>query len=304
MFLINIPIGIATIAPRCPPHPGLKNDWAGITLAGAAILCLIYPLVEGRVQGWPGWAFVTMAASPPLLALFVNWERRQGHKGSSVLLPTELMANRDYLVGSGALMVFFSAMQGFSPVFALFLQQGFHFTPLQAGLATAPFPIGVLVVTVLGGWQDLRRKIVGGALLLAVASAALGVTVRNASAGIGVLSFVLSLFIGGVGAGMCIASLFQAVMRTVPLKGAGSGAVQVIQQVGGAVGIALVTVIFFSGIAQSAGAGGHVQDAFRSAFLHTLAYQLVAYLAVAGLALLMKFELPNQSALQAGLAPR
>lgn len=313
VFLINIPIGIATIAaamaivPRRAPHPGLKNDWAGIALAGAAILCLIFPLVEGRVHGWPSWSFVLMAASLLLLTLFVRWEQRQGRNGGSALLPIDLMANRDYLVGSGALMVFFSAMQGFFLVFALFLQQGFHFTPLQAGLATAPFPIGVLAATVLGGrLPDLKRKIVGGALLLTAASAALGVTVHNASAGIGVLSFLLPLLVGGVGAGVCISSLFQAVMRTVPLKdaGSGSGAVQVVQQVGGAVGIALATVIFFSGTAQPALADGQAEAAFRSAFLYTLAYQGVAYLVVAGMALAMKFELPSPAALRPAPASR
>jgi MFS family permease len=180
IFLVNLPIGLLTIAaalaivPRSPKHEGLRNDWLGIGLAAAAILCLIFPLVEGRTHEWPLWCFVAIAAFAPLLAAFVAWERFQAKSGGSALLPIYLMSNRDYLIGAGAILVYCSALQGFFVVFAIFLQGGLQFTPLQAGLATAPFPVGVLAATIVSGRiASLKAKIMGGALLLVGAFGAL-----------------------------------------------------------------------------------------------------------------------------------
>jgi hypothetical protein len=91
---------------------------------------------------------------------------------------------------------------------------------------------------------------------------------------LGVKSFVVPLLVGGIGAGVTIASLFQGVMRSVPLKDAGSasGAVQVMQQLGGALGVALVSVIYFS----------------QLSFVYSLAYCVAAYLIVSVLGLSMR----------------
>jgi EmrB/QacA subfamily drug resistance transporter len=300
VFLVNVPIAVATVAvaavrvPRLEPHPGLKNDWLGIVLSVAAISCLVYPLVEGRANGWPAWSFAAIACALVLLAAFTAWESRRARLGQSALLPMMLLSNRDYLVGVGAILVFFSALQGFFLVYAVFLQQGFGFTPLQAGLSTAPFPIGLLIATVVGARvPDLRLKILTGSLLLVIAFAVLGLLVRNATgADIGPASLALPLLIGGAGAGWCISSLFQSVMRTVPLKdaGAGSAAMQVIQQVGAVVGIALVSALFFSAVDNPG--GPHPQEAFKDGFMHTVAYEVAAYLLVGAAALAMKFAPP------------
>ncbi|MBI3777140.1 MAG: MFS transporter [Gammaproteobacteria bacterium] len=303
LFLINIPMGVLTYlaasawVPRCPPHPGLKNDWLGISLASVAIFSLVYPLVEGRVLGWPIWTLLSMFACVPLLAAFVWWESVLARKGGSTLLPIQLMSNHDYLLGAGAVLVFFSALQGFFLVFALFLQMGLGFTPLQSGLSVAPFPIGILLATVVSGQiRNLKLKIIAGSLLLVASFLVLGAIVIHGSAGLGTMDFSLPLLVGGVGSGMCISSLFQTIMLTVPLKdaGAGSGAMQVFQQVGACIGIALVSVIFYSGIG-SQYTGYQTESMFKIAFLHTIAYELFAYLLVGAAALKLKFELPNNS---------
>lgn len=304
VFLVNLPIGLAVLLaawrrmPHCPPHPGLKNDWPGIGLAAAAILCLVYPLVEARAHGWPAWAFALMAASLPLAAAFVAWEHGRAKRGGSALLPIHVMAHRDYRLGSVAIMVFFSGLQSFFLIFALFLQQGLQFSPLQTGMATAPFPLGVLLATgVAGRLQDLRGKVIGGAVLLGAAFVGLALMLPGVSAASGTPAFMLPMAVGGVGAGVCIASLFQAVMRTVPLKdaGSGSGAVQVIQQLGTALGVALVSSMFFGGIERHAAAGHAAQAAYIASFQHTLLYQIGACGVVVLMALAMTFEQPSAS---------
>jgi EmrB/QacA subfamily drug resistance transporter len=303
VFLINIPIGLVTayaalsLVPRSPGNSALENDWVGIALAGAATIFLIFPLVEGRVHGWPTWGIIMMAAAAPLFYAFVTWERGRSRAGRAALLPIDLMGNHDYRLGAGSIMVFFSAIQGFFLVFAIFLQSGLSFSPLHTGLSTAPFPLGILVATTVAARKvsDLKSKIMAGAFLLVGAFIAVFVIVDGAGS-IGFRSFMIPLFLGGLGAGLCISSLFQAVLRTVPLKdvGSGSGAVQVIQQIGGALGIAVVTTIFFSGVGGHGAPQGPADRAlFTASFQHTLIYDIAAFSLVGLSALFMKFVLPS-----------
>src|SRR5580658_7738886 len=63
VFLINVPIGVAAfigavrVLPRTVAHPGIRLDTVGMTLVGLALTAIIYPPIQGRADGWPGWAF-------------------------------------------------------------------------------------------------------------------------------------------------------------------------------------------------------------------------------------------------------
>src|ERR1700734_1581999 len=76
VFLINVPIGIATFAggvrvlPRTVAHPGLRLDTAGMALIGLALTAIIYPLIQGRAEGWPAWTFGSLAAGAVLFGAF------------------------------------------------------------------------------------------------------------------------------------------------------------------------------------------------------------------------------------------
>ena len=65
VFLINIPIGVAALPlairslPRGASHEGGKLDFGGVALIGLALVAIIYPLIQGRSDGWPAWSFVT-----------------------------------------------------------------------------------------------------------------------------------------------------------------------------------------------------------------------------------------------------
>src|SRR6202046_305073 len=75
IFLINVPVGIVAIVAsailvresRAPRRPRL--DPAGVVLVSAALLLLLYPLVEGRQLGWPLWTYVSMGAAVPGVAV-------------------------------------------------------------------------------------------------------------------------------------------------------------------------------------------------------------------------------------------
>ena len=105
IFLINIPVGvIAVIASailvresRAPRPPRL--DPAGVTLVTAALLLLLYRLVQGRQLGWPAWTFASMAASVPVLALFAGYERIKARRDGSPLVQLSLFRQRSFGIG-------------------------------------------------------------------------------------------------------------------------------------------------------------------------------------------------------------
>ena len=299
IFLINVPIGIACVLaaraliPDVPGNPRLKNDWIGIVIAAIGTFCLIFPLIEGRGFGWPAWCFAMMAAFVVFAVLFVWWERRQSARGAADLVPPTLMKNGNFVVAALSAMVFFSAMPGFFLVLAVFLQAGYHLDPLQSGLTTVPFPIGVLVASVvtgrLGGRNPRFRILLGTGLLVGAA-----LLLRHTIAGVGEevvkVDFILPLLLAGLGTGITISPLFQTALAGVPPRdaGSGSGALQSIQQMGGALGVAIISQIFFAHVAGGMAAAMTEHEAYKASFETAILYNIGCYVVVALSTLLMK----------------
>src|SRR6266699_4292901 len=153
IFLINVPVGIlAVIASavlvresRSPRPPRL--DPVGVVLVSAALLLLLYPLVEGRQLGWPGWTFVSMAAAVPMFALFVWYEQVKDRRDGSPLVPPRLFREREFSVGMAIALTFFLGVTSFALILTLFLQIGLGFSALHAGLTFLPFSGGVLIAS-------------------------------------------------------------------------------------------------------------------------------------------------------------
>ncbi len=82
VFLINVPLGALTLPlairslPRGASHPNVKLDVGGVGLIGLALIAIIYPLIQGRTDGWPAWSFALLAAGVILLLAFLRYERR------------------------------------------------------------------------------------------------------------------------------------------------------------------------------------------------------------------------------------
>ena len=302
IFLINVPIGIfAVIAgmklvPSTPRNGGQRNDVGGILLIAIAMFMLIFPLVEGRTFGWPLWCFAMMLAAVPVLVAFVLWERRRYRHGHSQLLSYHLMQSRNFALGGVIALFFFSTIPGFFLCLAIFLQVGFGFDPLKSGLTTVPFSVGVFAASILSGRLGshyLRLRVIGGVTLLGVGMLWLRFYIASVGDVVVPLDLSLPLVIAGFGLGVSIASIFQLVLSGVPHRdaGAASGAMQAIQQLGGAFGIAFISGIFFARLAHllQSGAGDHA--AYADAFAMAMIYSIVAYVVVIVLVLL----LPAQS---------
>lgn len=300
IFLVNIPIGIfaaiagALLINRVEPHPGLKNDYLGIVLFGALILLLIFPLVEGRTYGWPLWTFAMMAASGVGIIAFYAWQKFRDRRNQAQLLPVALLENRNFLLGAFMTMIFFSGVPGLFMILAIFFQSGFGLTPLESGFTTIPFPIGVLIASVISGRLGARYlswRVAIGSLLLAVGMFYLRWTISGVGDSVDHWAFVPPLVIAGIGLGIGISGLFQTILTGVPGRDAGSasGALQAFQQVGSALGVALVGQIFFSWLehAQEWGATSKA-TAFVNAGVNAMTYEIAVFVVVAVLVLFLK----------------
>jgi EmrB/QacA subfamily drug resistance transporter len=314
IFLVNIPIGIAAVVagwfliPRLPGHPGLKNDYVGIVLFGLGLVAVVFPIVEGRTYGWPLWAFAMIATGLALLVAFVFWTRSRAANGQSQLLNFDLITNRQFMFGAFVTTVFASGIPGMFMVISLLLQGGFDFSPLESGLTNTPFSVGVLIASLIAGRfgsHYLRSRLATSGALLVIGIGWLHFYIASVTDSIDHWQFLPPLLIAGIGLGLGFSSLFQLVLSNVPPRdaGAGSGALQAFQQVGGALGVALIGQIFFSTLGNSFAAGGTPHAAFSSASSLALWYVVISFGLVLLMAPLFKRGGPPQGQGQGAGAP-
>jgi EmrB/QacA subfamily drug resistance transporter len=253
VFLINVPIGIATFAgavrvlPRTIAHPGIRLDTGGMILIGFALTAIIYPLIQGRAAGWPAWTFLTLAAGLALLGAFVIWERR--HRGDPLIEPG-LLANRTYTSGILVALAFFGAFGGLLLCVSLFGQLGEGFSPIHAGLTLLSMVVGM--ITGMGVGMALvgrlgRHLLHVGVATVAAGTAVLAMTVSGARTA-STLDLAPGLFLIGAGAGMSMGQLFEFILAGVGMDkvGSASGVLEAVQQLSSAVGVAALGTIFFS----------------------------------------------------------
>ena len=95
-------------------------------LVGLALTAIIYPLIQGRADGWPALDVRHAGGRGVLLGAFVMWERR--HHGDPLIEPA-LLANRTYTSGILVALAFFGAFSGVLLCVSLFVQLGEGFSP-------------------------------------------------------------------------------------------------------------------------------------------------------------------------------
>ena len=299
IFLVNVPIGLivilvgAKILPAIAGHPDVRNDWGGIVIAALAVFCLCFSLVEGHSLGWPDWTFAMMALALPLAIAFSFHEKWRERRARSQVLPTSLLANLNFSLGSVLITaVFAGSMGAFLPI-ALFLQQGFDYTALKAGLTMAPFAIGVLVgsqILRLLGNRHMKARLIVGAIAYSAGMAVMRHIVGGVGDAIHPLAFGLPLFVSGIGMNFAISTVMRTALADVPHKDAGSasGALQTFQNLGSAFGIAIAGQLYFSALDSAFAAGQSRHAAFVAGLETSLIFNIAILAAVALLALVMR----------------
>jgi EmrB/QacA subfamily drug resistance transporter len=257
IFLINVPIGLFAIwaAIRYLPegkssHP-LKIDIWGTGIIIIAMLLLVFPLIQGRELDWPVWVFVMMAFSLPALFLFAKWQKYKDQKDGSALIAPILFKTGSFIKGLTVNLVFQSAMAGFFLPFTLLLQIGLGYEVILAAVTGIPTAVGISLAIGLFGQKLIpklgRYSLTVGAVIMAIGLATTYLFVHQNGLDTSPWMFIPGLLITGSGMGLIMAPIFAVTLTDVDVRHAGSasGVLNTIQQLGGAIGIAVVGVIFF-----------------------------------------------------------
>jgi EmrB/QacA subfamily drug resistance transporter len=258
-FLINVPIGIAALAmtsrvvpeSRAPKAGGI--DVVGTFLVTDGLAAIVVPLVLGRQHGWPVWTWLSLASAPVILTVFVRHQRGLAKRGGNPLLDLDLFRERSFSAGLAAQAVFWSGQASFFLVLALYLQQGRHLTALHAGMVFTILAVSYLVASARApqlATRYGRRVIAGGALTLAAGHVVTLTTVGIIGVGGDVFALAPGLLLIGAGMGLGIAPLATIIMSTMRPEqaGAASSALATMQNVGNALGVAVIGVIFFGAL--------------------------------------------------------
>jgi MFS family permease len=168
-------------------------------------------------------------------------------------LRTELLRIPAFSAGMVTQAAFAAGVQGFFIVFALWIQAGKGFSPLAAGLTTIAFSVGsfVLAGVAIPLAQRYGRLIISsGALLLAVGAALVALGSGSVGTGTDPWPVAPGLVIAGMGLSLMIIPLANVVLAAVPARAAGGagGQLSTAQQLGGAIGVAVVGTVFFSAL--------------------------------------------------------
>ncbi|WP_019074882.1 MFS transporter [Streptomyces hokutonensis] len=251
IFFINVPIGVVIIfaAVRLfEPDQGLGfgagADLVGAFLVTSGLMLFVYAINKIESDGFG--SAKTLGFGAVALALLAGFVLRQAKAGTP-LLPLRIFRSR-YLSGSnGVMFLFVAGLFGFQFLLALYLQSVAGYSSAKTGMAYLPGPIVIAVIS-LGYSAKLitrfgpRAVLLVGMAVTALALALLGRLPVDASYATDILPSVLLL---GVGAGLALPAVIGLAMSgaTPADSGLASGLVNTTQQVGGALGVAVLAAL-------------------------------------------------------------
>ncbi|MEU7072615.1 MFS transporter [Streptomyces narbonensis] len=302
IFLINLPVGIAGLIlgrkfiSESKAPKALRLDIVGMLLVTAALLMLIYPLTRGRELDWPMWGHAMMVGSLLVFGAFVVYERFKTRKDGSPLVELSLFRVKSFAAGIAVQLTFGIVLGIFFLVWTLYMQIGLGWTPLKAGVTGVPFSIAVSTAAGLSVQKLVprfgRKVLQAGALTMIAGVLIYSFVAGRYGNGIEPWQMILPLVVMGLGMGLIVAPLTDAVLSEVPREHAGSasGLINTTGQMGNALGLGLVSVVFFGVIdgRNLEKVPAEVGAAFTDAFQNSLGWAA----GVLGAIFLVMFALP------------
>ncbi|OXM51687.1 MFS transporter [Amycolatopsis alba] len=244
VFLINVPIVVIAVLAALTLMPESRGPWQkpdplGTILSATGMVALVWTIIELPKHGIAeAGTLVPLAIAVVSLTGFVFWERHT----PSPMVPLKLFRKRNFSGGSLSLTLVQIGNGGLLLLLTQYLQFVLGYTPTQAGLAFIPMAVASLLCNTLGA--TLGQKIGNRALATA------GMTVMAAGFGLlgtlsttsGFLLTAIALFLLGAGGGLAMPAAISALMGEVPQEQAGVGSAlnDTIQQLGAALGIAIL----------------------------------------------------------------
>jgi EmrB/QacA subfamily drug resistance transporter len=299
IFLINLPIGIATILlalPALPRDRGIGRsggaDIAGALLVTSGLMLGIYTIVKVERYGWLSAHTLGLGAvSVVLLAGFVVRQAR----AATPLMPLRILRSRNVSGAYVVQLLAFSAMFSFQVIVALYMQKVLGYDALKTGLAMLPAAVAIGVVSLfvsarLSNRFGERLVLMAGLVLLAGAMAWLTTVPVDAD----YATDLLPVFVLIAGAGLVLPSLTGLGMSSARPDDAGlaSGLFNTVQQVGMALGVAVLTTLAASRTADLRATGQDAPTALTGGY-HLAFAVSASLLAAALLVALFVLHRPN-----------
>jgi EmrB/QacA subfamily drug resistance transporter len=285
VFWVNVPVGLVVLAlvpglvrPDATAGPRQPVDVPGALAVTAATALLIYGVVHAGDAGWGAPLTVgALVAAVAGYAVFVAVESRV----RVPLMRPQTLARRPVVSGTLLMLVATGLMLGLFFLTSLYLQHARGLGALATGLLFLPVALGITAGAQLGahliGRVGGRPVAVGGLLLTAVGAAVL----TQAPAVDGVLAAVLPGFVlAAFGIGPVFVAATTTTLANVPRDEAGvaSGVVNTFHELGGSIGVALVSTVAAASISGSGTSGftsGYVVCAVVAAVAAVVALGLV-----------------------------
>ncbi|MFI7068356.1 MFS transporter [Kribbella sp. NPDC050124] len=249
MFWINVPVGViaiplalTTLRESRLAEAGL--DLLGMLLAAAGLLAVVWGIVHGEPDGWTSrGVLAALAVGLMLLALFVGWERR----AAQPMLPLGFYRVRSFSLANVVSASMYFGVFGSLFLLAQYLQITPARTPLEAGVRTLAWTLVPMFIAPVAGL--LTDRVGGGRLMaLGLFLQAVGLGWINLVAGVDTpyTDLVGPMIVAGAGMGFVFAPTAAVVLGSVRRDHAGkaSGANTTVREVGGALGIAILSTVF------------------------------------------------------------
>jgi EmrB/QacA subfamily drug resistance transporter len=261
VFLINVPIGMVAVAyavmalPKDNPTPSESLDVLGVILMSPGLALFLYGVssIPGEGTMNSPKVYLTMAGGTLLMLLFVWHAFRPAHP----LLDLRLFRNRNLTTATTTIFLFAAAFFGGLLLVPTYFQQIRGESTLQAGLLVAPQGIGaMLTMPIAGALADkfpVGRIVPVGLLLIISGMFALTQITSTTS----YTQLIVTLFVMGLGMGATMMPLMTSAVRTLTSHevARGSTLLNIVQQIGSSVGVAVISVLLTNQIKDSPLAG-------------------------------------------------
>ena len=301
IFFVNVPIGIATgvFATRLLPNDvgiGLRRgaDAPGAVLLVTSLMLAVYTIVEASNYGWGSAR--TLGFGGVAVALLAAFVARQA-AATNPLIPLRVFRSRTVTVANLMQMLMVAGMFGMFFLGALYLQRVLRYDAIEVGLAFLPVALGI-AGTSLRFTPRLMMRFGGKPTLIAgLAGVAAGLLLfRGAPANAAYATDLLpAMLLLGVGAGLVFPAVLTLAMSgaTPEDSGLASGLVNTTQQVGGALGLAVVATLATTRTSSLLSHGASNAAALTDGY--HLAFTIGAGLVLAAIAIGLVFLRPTRA---------
>jgi EmrB/QacA subfamily drug resistance transporter len=250
IFFVNVPIGVAIVfaALRLVPNSRVEGrprhfDLAGAISVTAGLIILVFAIVKAEDWGWGSASTLGLAAvAVAVLASFILIERRSPFP----LVRLGLFRLRSLAVANGVFLIVVGGLFAMFFFATLYMQQILGYSPITTGVGFLPVTAGIMIGATVAQ-QLIQRVGVRGVMLPGLVVAAAGLAVLAATTSVdgtylGVLAGLLPM---SIGMGATFVSLTLVATTNVEADDAGlaSGIFNTSQQVGGALGLAVLSTV-------------------------------------------------------------